>query len=258
MNPTQYPDINRLLNDLISQLRSILGGKFVGLYLYGSLVWGDFDDDASDIDLLAALTSDLDKGEAAALKTMHEDIARTHKAWDGKIEVQYLSLRGLKTFQSKSTAMAVISPGEQFHIIEADKEWLLNWYFVQDYGITLFGPSPGTFIDPISKDEFVRAVVHHAHQWPKWMPKTRNSRPYQSYAILTMCRSLYTYKHGQQVSKKQAAHWAQKELPQWATLIQSALEWRLSARLRDPLDHEATYLQPRRFVRYISDLIPPE
>ena len=109
--------------------------------------------------------------------------------------------------------MSVISPGEPFHTIKADHNWLLNWYFVQDYGITLFGPPPRTFIDPISKDEFIRAVVHHAHQWPKSMPKTRHYRSYQSYAILTMCRSLYTYTHGEQVSKKQAAHWAQKGCP---------------------------------------------
>jgi predicted nucleotidyltransferase len=258
MHPTPYPDVNRLLDDLLSGIRAILGDKLVGLYLYGSLVWGDFDHDTSDIDLLAALTSDLNEQEAAALKAMHDDIARTYMAWDDRIEVQYLSLHGLKTFRTRSTPMAVISPGEPFHIIKADKEWLLNWYFVQDYGITLFGPSPRTFIDPISKDEFIRAVVHHAHQWPKWIPKTRHSRPYQSYAILTMCRSLYTYKHGQQVSKKQAAHWAQEELPQWATLIQSALEWRLAARLPDRVDHEATYPEARRFVHYISDLIPPE
>jgi hypothetical protein len=258
MNPTPYPDINHLLADLISRMQSILGGRLVGLYLYGSLVWGDFDHDTSDIDLLAALTSDMDAQEAAALKAMHDDIAHDYKQWDNRIEVQYLSLLGLKTFRSQSTPMAVISPGEPFHIIKAGKDWLLNWYFVQDYGVTLFGPSPRTLIDPISKGEFIHNVVHHARQWPKRMPRTRHSRPSQSYSILTMCRSLYTYKHGEQVSKKQAALWAQKELPQWASLIQNALEWRLAAKLAEPIDHQATYPQARCFVNYVSDLMPAD
>ena len=109
MHPTPYPDINHLLDDLLSRIRAILGDKLVGLYLYGSLVWGDFDHDTSDIDLLAALTSDLDAEQAGALKAMHDDIARTYKAWDDRIEVQYLSLLGLKTFRTQSTPMAVIS-----------------------------------------------------------------------------------------------------------------------------------------------------
>jgi hypothetical protein len=189
---------------------------------------------------------------------MHDEIARDYKSWDDRIEVQYLSLLGLKTFRTDSTPMAVISPGEPFHTITADHNWLLNWYFVQNYGVTLFGPPPNTFIDPISKEEFIRAVVHQAHQWPKWMPRTRHYRSYQSYAILTMCRSLYTYTHREQVSKKNAAHWAQQALPQWASLIQSALEWRLAARLPDPVDHESTYPEARRFVNYVAGLLPPE
>jgi predicted nucleotidyltransferase len=258
MQPTQYPDINHLLDDLLSRMRSVLGVKLVGLYLYGSLVWGDFDHDTSDIDLLAATTADIDEQEAAALKAMHDEIAHAYKQWDNRIEVQYLSLLGLKTYRSQSTRMAVISPGEPFHIRKANKDWLLNWYFYQDYGVTIFGPSPRTLIDPISKDEFIHNVVHHARHWPKRMPKTRHSRPSQSYSILTMCRSLYTYKHGEQVSKKQAALWAQKQLPQWASLIQNALEWRLAAKLAEPIDDEATFAEAKRFVHYVSDLMPAE
>ena len=84
MNPTPYPDINYLLADLLSRIQATLGDKLVGLYLYGSLVWGDFDHAISDIDLLAALTSDLTNHEADALKSMHDDIARDYKAWDDR------------------------------------------------------------------------------------------------------------------------------------------------------------------------------
>ncbi|MEZ0537617.1 nucleotidyltransferase domain-containing protein [Caldicellulosiruptoraceae bacterium PP1] len=53
MFPTPYEDINHLLNSLLSRIQNIFGTKFLGFYLYGSLVWGDFDKDISDIDLLA-------------------------------------------------------------------------------------------------------------------------------------------------------------------------------------------------------------
>jgi hypothetical protein len=42
---------------------------------------------------------------------------------------------------------------------------------------------------------------------------------YQAYAILTMCRALYTLQHGTVVSKSVAARWAQEVLGErWAAL----------------------------------------
>src|SRR2546430_15367777 len=101
MPPTPYADINELLNILLSQIQAILGKKLVGFYLYGSLVWGDFDYLISDIDLLAATTSDVDNEEFHALNKMHDDFATKYKKWDDRIEVQYLSLYGLKTFKTQ-------------------------------------------------------------------------------------------------------------------------------------------------------------
>lgn len=246
MNPTLYADINQLLALLLSEIQKILGNKLIGLYLYGSLVWGDFDYEISDIDLLAATATDIDDREFNALKQMHDDFARQYQKWDNRIEVQYFSLLGLKTFKSQSSNMANISPGEPFHIIKAGKEWLMNWYFVQDYGVTLFGPSLKTLIEPITKEEFIQAVREHAEQWREHVTHTRNFPPYQAYAILTLCRALYTYKNGEQVSKKQAALWAEKQLSEWSTLIQNALLWR-----KDPQNNKATFPETVKFVHFM-------
>jgi len=89
VNPTTYPDINQLLSLLLSEMQRILGDRLIGLYLYGSLVWGDFDCDTSDIDLLAATASDIDEKEFSALKQIHDDFALQYKAWNNRIEVQY-------------------------------------------------------------------------------------------------------------------------------------------------------------------------
>jgi predicted nucleotidyltransferase len=258
MHLTDYADVDELLGALLSGVRDVLGEKLVGLYLYGSLVWGDFDHELSDIDLLAATTTDIDDEEFDALKRMHDALAARYPSWDDRIEVQYLSLEGLKTFRTESTKMAVISPGEPFHMVEANRDWLMNWYFVQDYGKTLFGPPPGTIIDPIGKEEFIRSIVEHAKAWPTWVDQTRHSRPYQGYAVLTMCRTLYTFRNGVQVSKKQAAAWAETELPEWAPLIRSAIRWREEKRQDLQIDHEATFPETKRFVQFISEQIAPE
>src|SRR5690242_10803685 len=99
MHPTPYPEINEILETLLSQMRAILGPRLEGLYLYGSLVAGDFDPDISDIDLLAVTSTMCDEQELARLKQMHDDLVDKHKRWKDRIEVQYVSADALQTFK---------------------------------------------------------------------------------------------------------------------------------------------------------------
>ncbi|MBP9718881.1 MAG: DUF4111 domain-containing protein [Candidatus Levybacteria bacterium] len=252
MQPTSYEEVNSLIQLLLSQIKDILGEKMIGLYLYGSLVTGDFDIKISDIDLLCAVSSDVDSHEFEKLKQMHEDFAKTHKAWNDRIEVQYLSIDGLKTFKSRTTKMVDISPGEPIHILDAGKEWLVNWYMVQEKGLTLFGASSKTIIDPISKDEFIETVREHTKIWrTKDIPKRRGS---QAYAILTLCRAYYTLKHGEQVPKREAAVFIQKEFPEWKSLIDDALQWR-DEQWKTQAEDETVYPQTVKFVNFMIDQI---
>ncbi len=250
---TPYPDIDKLLNDLLHQIRQILDEKLAGLYLYGSLVTGDFDRGVSDFDLLAATTTDIDHEEFDRLQELHLDFVSNHPAWDNRVEIAYLSVAGLKTFKTKVSQMAVISPGEPFHFKEAGKEWLINWWLVRERGLVLYGPDPKTLIEPISREEFLDAVRAHAQQWREWVKDSRH-RKSQAYARLTMCRALYAAKNGEQVSKRQAALWARDCLPEQARLIEQALEWR-KAEDNEGIDHEATFPETERFVHSMIDQV---
>lgn len=254
MNATTYSDINHLLDSLLASIRAALGSKLVGLYLYGSLVWGDFDYDISDIDLMAATAGDIDEKEFALLEAIHNDFARNNPVWDNRLEIAYISTQALRTFKTQSSSIAIISPGEPFHLKEAGRDWLINWYVVQEKGLTLYGPAPQTLIEPISKEEFLQAVKAQAAAWREYVIHTRSSRPYQGYAILTLCRALYAYENGEQVSKQQAALWAQQRLPGWAPLIRDALKWRQDYRNK-PVDPAATYPQTVKFVEFVIDQI---
>jgi hypothetical protein len=247
-DPTPYADVNQLLEILLSGIHKILGEKLIGLYLYGSLVIGDFDPNISDIDLVAALSPDIDDQEFGALQKMHDDFAKKYKEWNDRIEVCYISVVALQSVRSHTSQIANISPGEPFHRRESSIEWLTDWYVVREKGITLFGPSPKTVIEPISMDEFVRSVQANANAWRIWINDMHN-RKSQAYAILTLCRALYTYKNGEQVSKKQAAVWAKQEFPEWSKLIQNALLWREAWRVEN-IDHDATFPEILRFVHF--------
>ena len=242
-------EINDLLDTLLSQMQTVLGHKLVGVYLYGSLVWGDFDRESSDIDLVVATSSDIDAQEFSNLDTMQLGFVDTYTYWNGRIEIVYVSIATLQTFKSHPSKIAVISPGEPFHFKETDPGWLMNWYIVQEQGRTLFGPAPTTLIDPISQPEFIQTVKQHAAGWGEWIYDSR-ARPSQAYAILTMCRALYTCKHGVQVSKRKAAEWAVQELPEWSAVINNALLWRSMWR-DDNVDATATFSETLRFVQFV-------
>lgn len=256
MTPTPYPDINAHLDWLLRRMQAILGSNLVGLYIYGSLVTGDFDYAISDLDLAAALARELDGAEFAALDRMHHEFLASEPAWDNRLEIVYLSVDSLQTFKEHEVLLAVISPGEPFHFKTTDVGWTMNWYVVREKGYTLFGPPPATVIAPISWDEYLNAVLTNTQAWREWVYRM-DTRPSQGYAILTMCRALYAYERGELVSKRRAAEWAQGELPAWAPLIRDAWRWRAAFR-EQGIDPAVTMPQTVAFVHAVIDRIDAE
>lgn len=242
-------EIDQLLNRLLSQMRQTLGSKLVGLYLYGSLVSGDFIEGVSDFDLLAATAGPIDVIEFGHLDQMQLDFVRSHPEWENRVEIAYASIDSLRTFKHKVSQIAVISPGEPFHFKDAGEDWAINWWVVREQGLILYGPDPKSIIEPISHAEFIETVWDHARSWNEWVKESRH-RKAQSYARLTMCRALYALTHGVQVSKNKAARWTQEQYPEHKHLIDEALAWRV-AEDDDAVDHEATFQATEQFVHFM-------
>ena len=246
---TADAEIEALLGRLTGEIRRNSNGSLVGLYVYGSLVSGDFDKDRSDIDLLAVVDRDVEGDFFMRLDRMHARFVEAHPAWEDRIEVAYVPALALKKFRAETSEIAVVSPGEPFHHKAAGKDWLLNWYVVREVGVTLWGPTPDTLIPEISQREFVEAVRAQAEAWKTWVYNMRAPGA-QAYAVLTMCRALYTHTHGRQASKKQAALLAAEWLPEWAPLIRQSLYRRNEVR-----DDEEGFYETVRFVHEISGRI---
>jgi predicted nucleotidyltransferase len=248
---TLYPQVNKAVKEILSHQKRILGEKIVGVYLYGSAATGDFNESISDIDLLCAVSSDLEKTEFEQLEQMHIDFANRNKTWLDRIEVEYLSLISLKTFKTQATDMADISPGTSFHTAKEDRLWLINWYSVQEKGITLFGLKPAQVIAPVPKEEFIAAVKIHIQSWPQWIQHLSKNRSSQALAIITLCRAYYSLKYTEQVPKVKAALWMQKQFPTWAPLIQTALTWR-QEQVEDKMIEER---QNEETIAFVQDVV---
>lgn len=244
---TEFSEVNHLLNDLLSGLQSILKEHLLGVYVYGSFVWGDFDETTSDIDVLVALNQEMTSEEFAALDYLHTNLVQHFPDWYDRIEVAYASYRMLQHFKTEQGQIAVISPGEPFHLKQAGTDWLINYYLLQTNSLILYGSSAKSIVAPVSSSEFIEHVKKQSIEWQDWVIHTRNSLGYQYYAVLTLCRALYVLHHQEQGSKLKAGVWAKNQFPKWRALIQRALT-------KAELDHasdiltEETYQEVTAFV----------
>ncbi len=248
MNTTLDPTIASLLTELQTDIASVMDDAFVGLYLFGSLVYGDFTEGVSDVDLLAVSRTIVTEPDIDQLREMHQRFAERHPAWEGRIEVAYQSLHGLRTFHTERSLMGIISPGEPIHLIEAGDDWLINWYFVLDHGVTIAGPPPETIIAPISRAQFVESARAQARWWGRRIQGVREQR-HESYPVLTASRALYTHRTGEHVSKIKAARWVQATYPEWADLLEMALERRVALEADNPVD---TFDDTIRFIEMVN------
>lgn len=228
MLSTQFPEIDDLINQLSNSIKTIFASELVGIYVFGSLVVGDFDPIRSDFDLLVIVSEDISPRQLDNLKIMHASFVKRHPEWDDRVEVTYVPLKGMQNFKTQSCGIARISPGEPLHFRSMDKDWLMDWYAVRNYGQKILGANIEEVVPYISLKEFKDSLKSFL---PNWLlsAKQANHIGYQSYIILSLCRSLYVFVYSRQISKKQAGIWACTIFPQWKYLIENALEWHGSA-----------------------------
>ncbi len=256
MQYSAFPQANAVLDLLIDGVSEILRDEFIGIYLYGSLVTGDFDLAISDLDLVVIMTQPLDDERFHLLNKLHQNVVNAYPAWEDRLELAYVSRHTLKSFRKQTSRIGIISPGEPFHQIIAGADWLISWYALRENGIALRGPEIETLVDPISASEYLLAVRQHIEAYPKRI-NTGESKPYLSYVLLTTARGLYTLQMGFPTSKIKAAAWAAATYPKWAELIHKSLLWR-----RDPKSDKLTTaeIQPQveALVHYLLARIPDQ
>ncbi len=93
---TQYPEINKILDLLLSSASAVLGNQLVGMYLYGSLATGDFNLETSDIDFLVVTTSSLSDKTSADLEAMDHLLWKSGQKWASKLEGSYCPKRDIR------------------------------------------------------------------------------------------------------------------------------------------------------------------
>lgn len=241
--PTTFPELNAVLEELVTSARSILSDNFVGAYLQGSFATGDADVH-SDVDFLIVTEDEVTEEQLHALQAMHRRIYELDVEWAQHLEGSYVPSDELRRVDPSRKPLLFLDNGaseliRDNHCNTAVVRWLLR-----EHGFALTGPDPRSLADPVPAEYLRREAMEGIREYVEWAPeptKTRGmSRWKQPYLVLTYCRMLHTLETARVASKRDAGEWALIKLDsEWADLIQTAVDdrpdpWRRASQPADP------------------------
>jgi hypothetical protein len=218
--PTQ---VTALLRELTAQLRVVLGKNLVGFYLSGSITQEAFDPRRSDVDCVVVTRRDLSDTQFRKLGAWLEDSARANP-WTSRLQLQFLPRNQLLTMNARAALY-------QFGVFQrtgSDGNPIV-WINILKSGRILHGPRPASFVPEITREMFFEALVRELGYLREEVNEKADSEwrdvpGYQAYAVMTVCRTLYSSTRGTVASKPVAARWAIKHLPtRWHPIIDQAV-----------------------------------
>jgi predicted nucleotidyltransferase len=215
--------LSALLKELTDCLPNILGPNLVGLYLYGSVTHGGFNPKRSDVDCIVVTERDLSDAQFGKLRAW---LARTAEknTWTARLQILFVVKQDLFNMDARACLY-------QFGVLKRTG-WDGNPIIWRDFltsGKVLFGPRPESFLPEITPKIFFQALereIGYLQEEISEKPKSqwRDLPMYRAYAVLTVCRILYSFRKGTIVSKTRAGRLAIKYLSQeWHEIILQAL-----------------------------------
>lgn len=227
-NITPIKSVNDFLDDFVTKVRGLLGDNIVGIYLFGSLSYDDFNPDRSDIDLSIVVKIPLTPDEGEQIKNLHLELERKHPSWKERVESSYTPITLFDNTLPPKQPRPYYGAGTFYFEAPYGNEWLINNYLLYHKSITLYGKNFREIVKPIDIRDVKKASVNDLFK--EWEPKINdkewlNNSHYQSYLVLNLCRILYTVLQNSVGSKTASASWVKNEYPQWQDLIEEADRW---------------------------------
>lgn len=243
--PSPYPKVNDMVDRFLAETKRVLGEQFLGFYLFGSLSSGDFDIQSSDIDFLCTTTDKLSEEVIIDLEKMYFDLERFDPKWWYRLEGSFTPQADMYRYNPDNGPYPTVHEG-RFYLAGHESHWIIQRHLLLKNAVIVEGEEPKNFIAPVSVDDLHGALCSFLDEW--WIPMLEDpvkldTHEYQAYAILTMCRMLYTFKNDEIASKPVSARWAQENFPEWRKLIDWAMAWKENDSFPDKKKETMAFIQ---------------
>jgi hypothetical protein len=219
------PEIDVVLDELVSGTSAILGDSFIGAWLQGSSATGHFDAH-SDLDFAIGIENDLSPGRLRELQGLHPRLHSHRSPWAVHLEGSYFPMEILRDYKLSGTPIWYLDHGStRLERSSHDNTVAVKW-ILREKGVVLAGPDPHALIDPIPTSALRQDIYDQFAAWGRVIledPEEINNRFYQSFAVLSYCRMLHDLQHGAIGSKREGAEWAKTHWgAEWHDLIDRA------------------------------------
>ncbi len=222
-----------LLLSLSQELPRLLGEKWVGLYVYGSLFDPTFHPDTGDVDCIAVTEGSLTDPDLQMLRSWFEESGK-EDPWIGRLQLSFLRKDALL----EDDPEACLFQFGELRRGGSDGNPLI-WMDLLQRGRMLMGPPPGEILPGITPTKFHAALEREVGYLRKELcdeggGNWRDQLSYRVYAVLTLCRILYSLSNRMVTSKARAGEWMLKKHPiPWHDLVRAALRGGTSGSLDD-------------------------
>ena len=202
--------------------------NIIGIYLFGSLAYGGFNENSSDIDLYVVTNTLLNNSEMENIKNIHKELIEIDNIWGNRLEVSYTPIFMLE----KKGIPEIPRPyynGKFYEKAGYGNEWLINKYLLLNHGKNIYGKDFNTLIKfEITIEDIKNCCKNDFYK--EWHPKLNEEEwllnsENQAYIVLNICRIIYTLKNNKIGNKAESAKWVKDNYEKWKYLIEEAEKW---------------------------------
>jgi predicted nucleotidyltransferase len=255
MNPRVPEAIRPMLQAYLDLLDRELPNLIAAVYLHGSIALDAFDEQRSDIDIVAVMAHPASADEAQKLAAVHQTIAQQYPRW--LLEGSYLLASDLGKPETE------IAPHPTYHDNQFNPAGQFDsnpvtWWVLKNKGVAVRGDDPQTL--PYTVDWDALLTYMHSNMNSYWASFATNptrivrnlSDEGVAWTVLGILRQYYTFRENDITSKIGAGEYALQHVPaEWHNLVQDALDIRQG---RKPTHYSSRFTRAyavMRFVRYI-------
>ena len=142
----------------------------MGVYLFGSLTYGDFNLQRSDIDLVAVLNEPASTTEINKYQSILELLKERFPKWSKRVEVSYTPLEMFSSTDPPGKR-PYFGDGRFWPDAQYGNEWIINNFLLYKHGITLLGPDIKSLMKEPGIEEVRKASVKDLYK--EWEPILR-------------------------------------------------------------------------------------
>ena len=219
--PALIPPLIQPLIDAYLNALEPLRDHFYGIYIYGSIALGAFEEWESDIDIVALTPGEWTEHELGQLACIHKQLVKEHRLGK-RLAPMYVPLRDIGKCHTHLPPYPYASDGKFYPAGYFDLN-AVTWWTIKHKGICLLGPECSLLPLEVAWEDVLGAMRYNLDTY--WAGKAK--KPYLFLfdvwvmnAVATLCRILTAIEEGEIIAKSPALERWRGRLPvRWRVLI---------------------------------------